>query len=87
MGIRDVGGILQRGGTILQTARSDEFRTERGQQKAVREMNNVGMDALVVIGGDAHSMAPANWQSAALVSWASRPVSTTISTDPTCASV
>jgi 6-phosphofructokinase 1 len=52
LGIRDVGGILQRGGTILQTARSDEFRTERGQLKAMREMNNAGMDALVVIGGD-----------------------------------
>jgi 6-phosphofructokinase 1 len=52
LGIRDVGGILQRGGTILQTARSDDFRTERGQQKAIREMNNAGMDSLVVIGGD-----------------------------------
>jgi 6-phosphofructokinase 1 len=52
LGLRDVGGILQRGGTILQTARSAEFRTERGQLKAIREMNNAGMEALVVIGGD-----------------------------------
>jgi 6-phosphofructokinase 1 len=47
-----VGGILQRGGTILHTSSSEEFRSERGQQKAVRELNNAGIDALVVIGGD-----------------------------------
>ncbi|MEN4041204.1 MAG: 6-phosphofructokinase [Anaerolineaceae bacterium] len=52
LGIRDVGGILQRGGTILHTSSSEEFRSERGQQKAVRELNNAGIDALVVIGGD-----------------------------------
>ncbi len=52
MGARDVGGILQRGGTILQTARSTEFREPRGQREAIRQMNNAQMDALVVIGGD-----------------------------------
>jgi 6-phosphofructokinase 1 len=52
MGIRDVGGILQRGGTILKTARCDEFRTHKGQLEAIREMNNAGVDALAVIGGD-----------------------------------
>lgn len=52
MGARDVGGILQRGGTILQTARCDEFETIPGRMKALREMNTAGMDALVVIGGD-----------------------------------
>jgi 6-phosphofructokinase 1 len=52
MGARDVGGILQRGGTILQTARSAEFRTTAGRMKALREMNAAGLDALVVIGGD-----------------------------------
>jgi len=52
MGRRDVGGILQRGGTILQTARSEEFRTPRGQMEAIREMNNVGIAALIVAGGD-----------------------------------
>ena len=52
MGMRDVGGILQRGGTILQTARSEEFRTPRGQTQAIRELNNAGIDALIVIGGD-----------------------------------
>lgn len=49
---RDVGGILQRGGTILQTARSKDFRTPEGQSAAIRQMNNAGMDALIVAGGD-----------------------------------
>jgi 6-phosphofructokinase 1 len=52
LGIRDVGGILQRGGTILQTARSKEFREPSGQREAVRQINNAGMDALIVAGGD-----------------------------------
>lgn len=52
MGIREVGGILQRGGTILQTARSKEFREAAGQREAVRQINNAAMDALVVAGGD-----------------------------------
>lgn len=49
---RDVGGILQKGGTILQTARSQEFRTKPGQREAVRELNSNGIDGVVVIGGD-----------------------------------
>ncbi|MBI9050702.1 MAG: 6-phosphofructokinase [Anaerolineaceae bacterium] len=52
MNLRDVGGIMQRGGTILQTARSEEFRTQNGQRKAIRQMSSEGIDALVVIGGD-----------------------------------
>jgi 6-phosphofructokinase 1 len=52
LGARDVGGILQRGGTILQTARSAEFREPHGQREAIRQMSNVGIDALVIIGGD-----------------------------------
>lgn len=52
LGARDVGGILQRGGTILQTARSSEFREPHGQREAIRQMSNAGIDALVVIGGD-----------------------------------
>ena len=51
MGARDVGGILQRGGTILQTARSQDFREPAGQREAIRQMNNAGMDALMVAGG------------------------------------
>ncbi|PKO01217.1 MAG: 6-phosphofructokinase [Chloroflexi bacterium HGW-Chloroflexi-5] len=52
MGVRDVSGILQRGGTILQTARSLEFREPSGQREAVRQINNAGMDAVIVAGGD-----------------------------------
>ena len=48
----DVGGIIQQGGTILQTARSKEFMTKQGQREAVRELNENGIDGVVVIGGD-----------------------------------
>jgi 6-phosphofructokinase 1 len=51
LGLRDVGGILQRGGTILQTARSEELSSDETRTRVMREMNNAGMDALVVIGG------------------------------------
>ena len=49
---RDVGGIIQRGGTMLGTARSDEFYEEKGQLAAVRMLNENAIDALVIIGGD-----------------------------------
>lgn len=52
LGTRDVSGILQRGGTILRTARSEEFRSEKGQREAIRSMNNAKIDGLVIIGGD-----------------------------------
>lgn len=48
----DVSGIIQRGGTILRTARSKEFMTPEGRQKAYSVMQNRGIDALVVIGGN-----------------------------------
>lgn len=48
----DVHGIIQRGGTILRTARSEIFRTAEGQKKAVKLMEAYEMDSLVVIGGD-----------------------------------
>ncbi|MBN2727748.1 MAG: 6-phosphofructokinase [Bacteroidales bacterium] len=47
-----VANIIQRGGTILKTARSMEFMTKEGMQKAYDNMQKSGMDALVVIGGD-----------------------------------
>lgn len=47
-----VGDILQRGGTVLQSARSEEFKTPEGQQKAIRQLKDHGIEALVVIGGD-----------------------------------
>ena len=52
MGARDVGGILQRGGTILQTRRSERFKDPKGQREAIRHMNESGIDGLIVIGGD-----------------------------------
>jgi 6-phosphofructokinase 1 len=52
MGARDVGGILQRGGTVLLTSRSKRFLESTGQREAIRKMNEAGMDALIVIGGE-----------------------------------
>lgn len=49
---RDVSDIIQRGGTILQTARCKEMRTEEGQQKAAAICKKYGIEGLVVIGGD-----------------------------------
>lgn len=48
----DVSNIIQRGGTILKTARSDEFRTPEGRAKAADTIRKFGIDALVVIGGN-----------------------------------
>ena len=47
-----VGGILQQGGTIIGTARSEEFRTRDGRRKAALNLIQRGIDGLIVIGGD-----------------------------------
>lgn len=52
MTTRDVGGILQKGGTILGSARCAEFETVDGRKKAIRNLNQLGIEALVVIGGN-----------------------------------
>lgn len=52
LGPRDVGGIIERGGTFLGSARSEEFKTEVGQRKALRVLNQRNIDALIVIGGN-----------------------------------
>jgi 6-phosphofructokinase 1 len=52
LGARDVGGILQRGGTVLQTARFPDFAKPEVQQAALRLLRGRGLDALVAIGGD-----------------------------------
>ena len=62
LGARDVGGILQRGGTILQTRRSQRFMEKSFQRDAIRNMSVAGMDGLIVIGGEgslrgAHALA------------------------------
>ncbi len=48
----DVFGINRKGGTVLYTSRSDEFKTEKGMTKAVKTIQENKIDALVVIGGD-----------------------------------
>jgi 6-phosphofructokinase 1 len=47
-----VGGILQQGGTIIGTARSEEFRTREGRRQAALNLMQLGIDGLIVIGGD-----------------------------------
>lgn len=48
----DVSGIISRGGTILKTARSKDFRTKEGMQKAFEQLQVRGVEGLVLIGGD-----------------------------------
>ncbi len=52
MNLRSVSNIIQRGGTILKSARSLEFMTDRGQQKAADMCRRYGIEGVVVIGGD-----------------------------------
>ncbi len=52
MSLRSVSDIIHRGGTVLYTARSPEFRTEEGIQKAVKTCREHGIEGVVVIGGD-----------------------------------
>ena len=49
---KSVGHIINRGGTILNTARSKEFMTEEGQRKAVSTCKFLGLDSIIAIGGD-----------------------------------
>ncbi len=52
MDARSVKGIINKGGTILKSARSNEFRTVEGRKKAHEQLVKAGIDAFVVIGGD-----------------------------------
>lgn len=52
MGARDVGGIIQQGGTILGSARCPEFETASGRAKALKALQQNDIDALVIIGGN-----------------------------------
>lgn len=52
LGPRDVGGIIQKGGTFLGSARCEEFKTEEGRLKGLRSLNENEIDGLVVIGGN-----------------------------------
>ncbi len=52
LGAREVGGIIQRGGTMLGSARCREFETDEGQHAAIDQLRRRGIDGLVVIGGN-----------------------------------
>lgn len=52
LGARDVGGIIQLGGTILGSGRCEEYKTKRGRVKALNHLQEKGIEALVVIGGN-----------------------------------
>ena len=52
LGLRDVGGIIQHGGTILGSKRYPEFKADETQLKAIRFLRQRDIDSLVVIGGD-----------------------------------
>lgn len=52
LGARDVGGIIQRGGTVLGSARAPAFKTEDGRRQGLRILQENNIDGLVVIGGN-----------------------------------
>ncbi|WP_299547499.1 6-phosphofructokinase [Seonamhaeicola sp.] len=52
MDARSVRGIINKGGTILKSARSKEFRTKEGREKAFQNIKKAGVEGLVIIGGD-----------------------------------
>jgi len=52
LGPRDVGGIIEHGGTILGSKRFPEFETEEAQTAAIRNLRERGIDAAIIIGGD-----------------------------------
>jgi 6-phosphofructokinase 1 len=52
MDAKSVANIIQRGGTILKTARSNEFMTLQGRQKAMENLTKAGIEGIVAIGGD-----------------------------------
>ena len=52
MNARSVKGIINKGGTILKTARSKDFRNKKGREKAYKSLKENSVDGLIVIGGD-----------------------------------
>ncbi|MEA1939422.1 MAG: 6-phosphofructokinase [Candidatus Caldatribacteriota bacterium] len=52
MELKSVGGIIQRGGTILKTSRSEKFKTKEGLNIALKKLKEFKIDGLIVIGGD-----------------------------------
>ena len=54
--MRSVSNIIQRGGTMLRTARCDDFKTVAGQKKGIEQLKSQGIEGLIVIGGDGSFM-------------------------------
>ncbi len=52
LGARDVGGIIQRGGTMLGSTRCPEFKNEAAREQALDELQQRGVNGLIVIGGN-----------------------------------
>ncbi len=52
LGMKDVSGIMDRGGTVLQSRRCEEFKTDDGQEKALETIAENEIDGLIIIGGD-----------------------------------
>ncbi len=52
MGVREVGGIIQQGGTVLGSARAPEFKEIAGREKALENLRGLGIEGLIVIGGN-----------------------------------
>jgi 6-phosphofructokinase 1 len=52
LGARDVGGVIQQGGTFLGSARSSDFKKAEGRSRALEQLERAGVEALVVIGGN-----------------------------------
>ena len=52
LGVRDVGGIIEKGGTMLGCARCEEFKSEAGQESSIENLRRREIDALIVIGGN-----------------------------------
>ena len=52
MGWNDVGGILHRGGTVIGSARCQDFRHRKGRLQAAHNLVNIGIDGLIIVGGD-----------------------------------
>ena len=56
LGAREVGGIIQQGGTILGSSRGPEFKTGEGRLVALQQLHQRGISALVIIGGNGSQM-------------------------------
>ncbi|MFW6104899.1 MAG: 6-phosphofructokinase [Candidatus Bipolaricaulota bacterium] len=52
LGVKDVSGIIEEGGTILRSKRAPKFKEKQERTKAIRNLNQAGIDGVVVIGGD-----------------------------------